>query len=397
MTFSPSAPRPLLFHPAPTATQRLTAEVKRLARECGLTVTAVTDAAPFYELLPILHERIAAGRLDGLDWFTPDRASQSCDPAATLMPNARSILSVGIAYWGVDEGKPDDGVPRGQISRYARGSDYHTLLPQRMRQLHAAIEAHVEHPVEARILTDHARIVDRAVAARSGLGWYGKNACIIVPGHGSWVMLGELMLDLELEPDAPLDRDCGRCRICLDHCPTGAIVAPYTIDTRSCISFQTIEQRGAIPRELRPHLGDWVFGCDVCQEVCPYTNAARDEPDPAFLPRRIEHAYPSLPFLLAMSELEFRETYRGTAILRAKRAGLARNAAVALGNLRTDEAVPPLMKALLEHDVALVRGHAAWALGQFGGREGGWALRQAWEREQDAAVREEIRYALDLP
>jgi epoxyqueuosine reductase len=397
MTVPPASPRPLRLHPAPTARQRLTAEVKRLARECGLTVAAVTDAAPFADLLLVLEERIDAGLLDGLDWFTRERAAQSCDPAGTLMPAARAIVSVGIAYWGPDGGKPDDGVPRGRISRYARGGDYHRLLPERMRRLHAAIEALVEHPVEARFLTDHARIVDRAVAARAGLGWYGKNACIIVPGHGSWVMLGELMLDLDLEPDAPLDHDCGRCRICLDRCPTGAIVAPYTIDTPSCISFQTIEQRGAIPRALRPHLGDWVFGCDVCQEVCPYTGAAAPDPDPAFLPRRIEHAYPSLGFLLEMSEQTFRDTYRGTAILRAKRAGLARNAAVALGNLGTEEAVGPLAAALLEHDVALVRGHAAWALGRIGGREADVALRRAWERETDAYAREEIGWALNQP
>ena len=124
-------------------------------------------------------------------------------------------------------------------------------------------------------------------------------------------MLGELLLDLDLEPDEPLDKDCGRCGICLDRCPTGAIVAPYTIHAPSCISFQTIEQRGAIPRELRPHLGDWVFGCDVCQEVCPYTRAAADEPDPAFLPRHLDNAYPSLHGLLEMSNQTFRERLSG--------------------------------------------------------------------------------------
>ncbi len=195
-------------------------------------------------------------------------------------------------------------------------------------------------PSHARFLTDHARIVDRAVAARAGLGWYGKNACIIVPGHGSWVMLGEMLLDLDLEPDQPLDRDCGRCTICLDRCPTGAIVAPYTIHAPACISFQTIEQRGAIPRELRSRMGDWVFGCDVCQEVCPYTGAAADAPDPDFRPPSIEHAYPSLPGLLEMSSRTFRERYRGTAVMRARRAGLARNAAVALGNIGTETMCP---------------------------------------------------------
>jgi epoxyqueuosine reductase len=388
-----AAPTPLTLHPAPTARQLLTRRMKTLAQQHGLTV-AVTTAATFPALLPVLRDRIAAGHLTGLDWFTPERAAASCDPT-TLMANPLSILSVGVAYWGPDEGKPHDGVPRGRISRYARGFDYHRLLAERMRALHAAIEALVGHRVDVRVLTDHARIIDRAVAARAGLGWYGKHACIIVPGHGSWVMLGEMLLDLDLEPDQPLDRDCGRCHICLDRCPTGAIVAPYTIHTPSCISFQTIEQRGAIPRALRAQLGDWVFGCDVCQEVCPYTNAATPDPDPAFLPASREHAYPSLPALLEMSNQTFRERYRGTAVLRAKRAGMARNAAVALGNIGTEDDVPALTRVLLGHDVALVRGHAAWALGRIGGSAAERALRRAWKRERDADAREEIALALD--
>jgi epoxyqueuosine reductase len=385
---------PIRLEPRATPRQQLTRRVRALAREHGLSASAVTTAAAIPDLLPVLLERIAAGHLGGLDWFTPRRAAESCDPK-TLMNGPLSILSVGIAYWGRDAGKPDDGIPRGRISRYARGADYHTLLATRMRSLHAAIEEYVGRAVEARFLTDHARIVDRAVAARAGLGWYGKNACIIVPGHGSWVMLGEMLLDLDLEPDDPLTKDCGRCHLCLDQCPTGAIVAPYTIHTPACISFQTIEQRGAIPRELRPRMGDWVFGCDVCQDVCPYTRAAIDDPDPDFLPRSLEHAYPSLPGLLAMSNRTFRARYQGTAIARAKRAGLARNAAVALGNIGNEDDVRHLIAATLGHDLALVRGHATWALGRIGGRQARRALDRAWDREQTPEVREEIRLALE--
>jgi epoxyqueuosine reductase len=387
-------PRPLTLQSPPTDRQRRTKRVKALALAEGLSVSAVTSADAFPELLPVLLERIAAGRLAGLDWFTPERAAQSCNPT-TLMEHPLSILSVGIAYWGTDDGKPADGVPRGRISRYARGVDYHTLLSNRMQALHAAIERELGQSVEARFLTDHARIVDRAVAARSGLGWYGKNACIIVPGHGSWVMLGELLLALDLEPDQPLDHDCGHCHICLDRCPTGAIVAPYTIDTPSCISFQTIEQHGAIPRQLRAKLGDWVFGCDVCQDVCPYTRAAANAPDPDFLPQHVENAYPSLPGLLTMSNHTFRRRYRGTAVMRAKRAGLARNAAVALGNIGTEDDVPQLAHTVLGYDLPLVRGHAAWALGRIGGTAARHALRRAWEREGDPEARAEIALALD--
>ncbi|MCA9879995.1 MAG: tRNA epoxyqueuosine(34) reductase QueG [Thermomicrobiales bacterium] len=233
-----AAPLPFIAPMSPR--QRLTRLVKRRAHEAGLTVAAVTTAETFPETLTVLQERIAAGYLRGLDWFTPERAAASCDPRH-LMDRPLSIVSVGIAYWGKDPGKPADGVRRGRISRYARGADYHRLLPERLRALHAMIEHDLGRRIDARFLTDHARIVDRAVAARAGLGWYGKNACIIVPGHGSWVMLGELLLELDLEPDAPLDRNCGRCQICLDRCPTGAIVAPYTVDAPACISFQTIE------------------------------------------------------------------------------------------------------------------------------------------------------------
>ena len=273
-----------------SGSSRLTARVKQLALANDLGVCAITSADRFVGLDDILRQRIAAGLMDGLDWFTDERARFSVEPM-NLMPSARTIVSVGIPYWSAHRAKPID-VPRGRISRYAWGTDYHVILKARMRRLHAAIEAELGRSVEARFLVDTARIVDRAAAARAGLGWYGKHACLIVPGHGSWVMLGDLLLDLDLEPDQPLERDCGRCSICIDRCPTGAIVAPYTIDTPRCLSFQTIEQRGAIPHELRPLLGDWVFGCDVCQEVCPYTGAAAATDDPDFRPPAVERTLP---------------------------------------------------------------------------------------------------------
>jgi epoxyqueuosine reductase len=367
--------------------------VKRLAAEHGLSVSAVTTADAFPKLADFLAAHIAAGRVAGLDWFTPERARFSAAPR-NLQPSAVSILAVGVAYWSVDPGRPDDGLPRGRIARYAWGVDYHRLLKTRMKALHAALEAEVGCPVEARHLVDTARIVDRAVAARAGLGWYGKHSCLIVPGHGSGVLLGELLLDIELEPDPPLTKDCGRCTICLDRCPTGAIVAPYTVETPRCLSFQTIEQRGAIPLELRPLLGDWVFGCDVCQEVCPYTKASRAAHDPAFLPRSIENAHPSLRGLLTMDEATFRATYAGTPVTRAKRRGLARNAAVALGNVGSSDDIPHLAATLAGHDEPLVRGHAAWALGRLGGNEGRAALDRRRAVEPDPAVRAEIDRAL---
>jgi epoxyqueuosine reductase len=388
-----SAPVPLTILPSARGSTRLSRIVRELAIEHGLSITAITNAEPFDSLQPFLQEHIAAGRLDGLDWFTPERALFSLDPR-NLLPEARSIVSVGVDYRTVDPGKPDD-TPRGRIARYAWGLDYHKLLKSRMKTLHGAIEREVGRSIEARFLVDTARIVDRAVAARSGLGWYGKNACIIVPGHGSWVLLGELVLDLVLEPDEPLTKNCGRCTICIDQCPTGAITAPYTIDTPRCLSFQTIEQRGAIPRELRSKLGDWVFGCDVCQEVCPYTKAVTVNADPAFAPRTIDNAYPSLRALLAMSQNEFVSMYAGTPVTRAKRRGLARNAAVALGNVGGDADLPVLIQALNTHDEPLVRSHAAWAVGKIGGKDARNYLELILASDFDDTVRDEARMALE--
>ncbi|MBA2276863.1 MAG: tRNA epoxyqueuosine(34) reductase QueG [Chloroflexia bacterium] len=380
------------MHPLPERA-RLTARVKRLANEHGLSVSAVTSAAPFPEVAEHLTRHVAAGHMDGMPWFTEERARFSCD-VRNVHPTARSILSVAISYWPGPTEKPDDGVARGRISRYAWGADYHKVIKRRLKALHAAIEVELGHTVEARRLVDTARIVERAVAARAGLGWYGKHACLIVPGHGSWVLLGELVLDLDLEPDEPLARDCGRCTICLDRCPTGAIIAPYTIDAPTCISFQTIENRGVIPREMRPKMGDWVYGCDVCQEVCPYTRAAAEEPDPDLQPRGLDNAYPSLHWLLGMSPKEFGDVYHGTPVPRAKRRGLARNAAIALGNIGTEADIPALAAALTSHDEALVRGHAAWALGRIGGATARAALEGQHKREPDAWVVEEITGAL---
>ena len=369
---------------------QLTARIKLLAAECGLAVSAITSADPFPGLAEHLEDHIASGHVQGMDWFTPERARIAAD-VRNLHPTARSIISVGLAYWPGPTEKPDDGVLRGRISRYAWGRDYHRVLKRRLNTFLQSIESHVGHPVEARNLADTARVVDRAIAARSGLGWYGKHANVIVPGRGSWVMLGELVVDLDLTPDQPLQQDCGRCTICIDKCPTHAIVEPYTIHAPACISFLTIEERGVIPHDLRPQMQDWVFGCDVCQEVCPYTKAARTVEDAELQPVTLNNAYPSLPWLLQMTQEEFGTIYFGTPVPRTKRRGLARNAAIALGNSGTESAIPVLARALREHDEPLVRGHAAWALGRLHGRA---LLDRARHHEPDPYVRSEIDQAL---
>jgi epoxyqueuosine reductase len=379
---------------AETDPTRLRDDIKDLAIEHGLAVASVTTGDDFPGLEQHLVTHIDHGYTSGMTWFSRERAAVASAPRL-LHPTVRSIISVGIPYYRSDVEPPRDGVKRGRIARYAWGVDYHDTLKARMSSLLTAIEQRVGRSLEARLLVDTARIVDRAVAQRSGLGWFGKHSNIIVPGHSSFVMLGELLLDLEIEPDAPIEKNCGRCTICLQRCPTNAIVAPYTVHSPRCISFQTIEQRGAIPAELRSQMGTWVFGCDVCQDVCPYTGAAKSVYDAAFEPVTVENAFPSLEWLLTMNGDEFRATYRGTAVMRAKRRGLARNAAIALGNIADTDDVPLLATAARGHDEPLVRAHAAWALGQVGGNHSRAILSEVHRHDPEQAVREEAKYALE--
>lgn len=386
---------PLTLHTATsTERQQLTARIKYLAAANGLAVSAVTSADPFPDVADHLEAHIAAGHVEGMDWFTPERARFSTD-VRNLHPTARSIISFGLAYWSGPAEKPNDGVPRGKISRYAWGRDYHRVMKRRMKALLADMTELLGRELDVRMLVDTARIVERAVAARAGLGWYGKNANLIVPGRGSWVLLGEMITDLDLEIDSPLEKNCGKCTICIDNCPTGAIVEPYTIHAPSCISYLTIELREAIPHDVRPKMQDWVYGCDVCQDVCPYTGAAEIVNDPDLQPASINNAFPSLHWLLEMTQEEFGETYFGTPVPRTKRRGLARNAAVALGNIGTEDDLPALVTALTTHDEPQVRGHAAWALGRIGGPRAASALGRARSADPDETVRTEVDWALD--
>lgn len=368
-------------------------DLARLARESGLTLAGVTDAKPFSGALDYTLDHVRSGHMRGMDWYTEERARQSADPR-TLHDTVKSIVAVGVPFWTGKLEPPDDGVLRGRIARYAWGRDYHKTVKRRMRDLVARIEAGLGRQVESRELVDTARVFDRAVAARAGVGWYGKNSMIIVPGHGSWVMLGAIYLDVELVADPPLDQNCGRCTICIDNCPTGAIIDQYRIDAPRCISYLTIEERGPLPHELRPLMGDWVFGCDVCQNVCPYTGAAQEAPDPDFAPATVDNCFPSLEFLATMDEGAYLATFAGTAVTRAKRRGLARNAAVALGNSRDPFAEPILRQMLHQHDEPLARGHAAWALRHLTGDDARLDLERALRTEVDDYVRGEIERAL---
>jgi epoxyqueuosine reductase len=324
--------------------------------------------------------------------YLPRTAEQRLHPGAFL-PWARSIVSTALTYdTPHPRSAPADGI-HGWVSRYAWGTDYHEVLQAKLARLLAAIQAEAGPDVRGRSFVDGGPVLDRETAVAAGLGWYGKNTNLLSMQLGSFFFVGELFLSLELVADRPVRDRCGACRLCLDACPTNAFVGPYVLDARKCISYLTIELKGPIPRELRPLVGLHVFGCDICQDVCPYNTRTHATREPAFQPRAGLVA-PELIPLLGLTEDAFRARFAGSPIRRAKRRGLLRNVCVALGNLAPPEAIPALAAALHRDPEALVRGHAAWALGRIGGREAEAALREADGRETDAWVREEIGLAI---
>ncbi len=383
----------------------LTQDVKAAAFEAGFDRVGISSAEPLREAEAVILERIAAGYMDGLRWFTPDRARLATRPQE-LLPGARSIVALAASYLGHrPPPPPEPGRPRGRIARYAWGRDYHDVLRELARNLVERIERLAGRRVAARIFVDSSPLAERAVAQQAGLGWFGKNTMLLLPGAGSWAFLCEVILDLELEPDLPVRKSCGACTRCLDRCPTGALVAPGVLDNRRCISFLTIELKGPIPPALRPLMSNWIFGCDDCQEVCPVNRKALPARIAALRAYDDDAAFPPLLPLLEMSDAEFRARYRGTPVWRAKSWGLQRNACVALGNIGDPVAIPTLGAVLLdERRPAIVRGHAAWALGRFGEPAARQALERAWplvrtgspeEPDAQAWLRDEVAAALE--
>ena len=332
-----------------------------------------------------------------------------------LLERARSIVCVALSYAHPDPADAHDASDaqnlRGQIARYARGEDYHLVLKRRLQELAARITARFGDSARApesayRVCVDSAPLLERALASRAGLGFIGKNTLLITPGIGSYTVLGELLIDLDLDASAaqakPMATRCGSCRLCIDVCPTGALISEYRIDARRCISYLTIENSGAIPRELRRAIGTWIFGCDLCQEICPWNAGTMlrggQGADPDLRPRP-QHARPELLWLLQLGAAQFRRFVKRTALRRIGRSQLLRNVAVALGNVGTRAELPALQSAL-EREPPLVRQHLAWAIGEIGLREESAhepamaMLRAALRQEADEAVRGEIAQTL---
>lgn len=333
-------------------------DVKKVVRECGFELAGIARAAPLAEDNQRYLDWIERGMAGAMGYLTNRRATIRTDPRQ-LLPTARTIICAGKLYNAPQA--PDAGVPdneRAWISRYAWGGDYHQVLRSGLEKVAKKLGTNHEY----RICVDTAPLLERTYARQAGLGWIGKNTCMINQEMGSWFFLGEILTSLELEPDSPPPDRCGTCTRCIDACPTNAIAPEgYEVDARRCIAYFTIELRGPVPREMRRGIGQHVFGCDVCQDVCPWNRHAPVTSEAAFQPRPVPT---SLETLAAMSEEEFREVFRGSPVLRSKYQGFLRNVAIAMGNSKVERFREPLEK-LAQSPNEMVQEHARWALKQL--------------------------------
>ena len=325
------------------------AAIKARALALGLDVCGITSADParhaaFYQ------QWTDEGRAGEMQWLMrePERRT---DPR-NVLPGAKSIIVAGLNYW---QAQPKG---RGRVARYALGEDYHYVLLEKLERLAAEMSAT---GAKTKIYVDTGPVLEKPLAERAGVGWQGKSTMLINTKMGPWLLLGEIITTLELEPDVPQRDHCGSCSKCIEACPTGAITAPYQLDARRCIAYLTIELKGSIPVELRPLIGDRVYGCDECLDVCPWNRFAQTTREARFLAKPEEDERDQLHALLEIFPAEFKRRFAKSPILRVKRRGLLRNVCVVLGNIGTADDLPALRRAA-EHEEPLVREHAAWAI-----------------------------------
>lgn len=341
----------------------LAARLKEQARRLGFVLVGIAPAAPADDF-DHLREWLRRGFAGTMDYMA--RHGEARRHPAAVLPEVRSVVMLGLNY-RPNAPPTSDSVLRGKIARYAAGADYHDVLRAKLDTLLAWVQTEVP-SAQGRGVVDTAPLLERDFARRAGLGWLGKNTMLINITLGSWTLLGALLLDVELPPDAPFEaQHCGTCTRCLDACPTDAFVGPYQLDARRCVSYLTIELRGPVPEELRRGLGEWVFGCDVCQEVCPWNRKAPPGTEPALAPN-VAGLTPDLLEWLALSEDEFRDRFRRTPLWRSKRRGVLRNVALALGNVGDARALPALEHATADPE-PLIAEAARWALAQIRARQ----------------------------
>ncbi|HHW75329.1 MAG TPA: tRNA epoxyqueuosine(34) reductase QueG [Firmicutes bacterium] len=361
--------------------------LSELAAAAGLEIAGVAPPTPPAALVGWLQRRAKEGRETPFE----EKDLQLRLAPERLLPGCRSIIVFGVSHAGPEqEEHPVKGGPRGEVARFARGPDYHLTLKGRAERLLELLKKELPGPLEGRILIDRSPLVERELARQAGLGWIGENCTLITPAGGSYISLGTLLLNRDLEPDSPLQQDCRRCGRCREACPTGALLEPFIIDPHRCLSYIT-QSAGIVPAALRPLLGARLYGCDRCQEVCPQ-NASAGGAVPApftFFPAR-----PLLPPILEITKTEFARTVGVTAAGWRGKSILQRNAVIALGNSGNRDAVSALAHLLKCDPRPLLRLHAAWALGNLGGRQARRHLEQQLHREEEPAVLEELRLAL---
>jgi epoxyqueuosine reductase len=367
----------------------LTSELKAAARRLGFDLAGACPAVT-PKGIERLGQWLGAGYAGEMSYLA-DRRDAYAHPRHVL-DGARSILVLAMNYRTVEPAQPRPG--EGRVSRYAWGRDYHDLIRGRLNALADLLKEMVP-TARVRGVVDTAPLMEREFAQLAGLGWIGKNTLLLNRRSGSWFLLAALLTDLELEYDRPHETDhCGTCRACLDACPTGAFVDAYQLDARKCISYLTIELRSPIPRALRPGIGEWLFGCDICQEVCPWNHRAPVADEPSFEPAAGMNPL-DLAGLFELDDDQFRARFRHTPLWRPKRRGLLRNAAIVLGNRPDPAAIPALIRGLGDTE-SLVRGACAWALGRYDQPAARAALEAHLSREPDEQVRDEIEAALPV-
>ncbi len=347
--------------------------IRHLAADLGFTQVGIIPAAPSPRLDAYLRW-IEAGMHGAMDYLArPDRVARRRD-LNVILPGVRSLVIVALDYG--THAVPDSVLSdprRGRISNYAWGVDYHDLIAARLEIIAAHLRAGSGDDTACRVYVDTGAILERSHAQQAGLGFTGKNTMVIHPRRGSYLFLGEILTTLAFDdadqPFAlggqPRQSMCGTCTRCLHACPTAAFPRPYVLDARRCISYLTIELKGAVPDDLRPLMGNWVYGCDVCQQVCPFTRFVQPSAESAFWPVNVDRAAPPLADLLALDDDGFRACFRDSAIWRIKRERLVRNACIAAGNSGLPEFGPPLERLAAADGSALVREHAAWALARL--------------------------------
>jgi epoxyqueuosine reductase len=347
--------------PPSLSRRQLTDHIKNQARAVGFDLIGVAPAQDSPELA-FFDRWLEEGYAGEMHYLLRSRARRR--DLQQVLPGAQSVVVCGLNY---DTEYPystmQQEAKRGWVARYAWSADYHHVIHDKLARLQAYITTLVPPPLASKLYVDTGPVVERVHAKYAGLGWFGKNTCLLNTQLGSWLFLGELILTIPLEYDRPTPDHCGTCTRCLEACPTDAFLEPYVLDARRCISYLTIELKSAIPEALRPHMGQHIFGCDICQDVCPWNRKRHFTTDPGLqpLPQQVQ---PELADLAQLTPATFKQRFRGTALERTKRRGLLRNVCVAMGNSGKTDFIP-LLETLLDDEETLVREHAAWALARL--------------------------------